>query len=55
MCIGTQLALTELSLLVATMAQRYRLKLVPGQDIVLWHRVTQRPRDGIRMQLERRR
>ncbi len=53
-CIGAQLALTEVSLLVATMAQRYRLKLVPGQNIVLLHRVTQRPRDGIRMQLERR-
>jgi cytochrome P450 len=54
-CIGAQLALTEVSLLVATIAQRYRLKLVPAQDIVLLHRVTLRPRDGIRMQLERRR
>jgi cytochrome P450 len=54
-CIGAQLALTEISLLVATIAQRYRLKLVPAQDIVLLHRVTLRPRDGIRMQLERRR
>jgi cytochrome P450 len=53
-CIGAQLALTEVALLVATIAQRYRLKLVPGQDIVLLHRVTMRPRDGIRMQLERR-
>jgi cytochrome P450 len=53
-CIGAQLALTEISLLVATMAQRYRLKLVPRQDIVLLHRVTLRPRDGIRMRLERR-
>jgi cytochrome P450 len=53
-CIGAQLALTEVSLLVATVAQRYRLKLVPRQDIVLLHRVTLRPRDGIRMQLERR-
>jgi cytochrome P450 len=53
-CIGAQLALTEVSLLVATLAQRYRLKLVPQQDIVLLHRVTQRPRDGIRMRLERR-
>jgi cytochrome P450 len=53
-CIGAQLALTEVSLLVATMAQRYRLRLVPGQDIVLVYRVTQRPRDGIRMRLERR-
>jgi cytochrome P450 len=53
-CIGAQLALTEISLLVATMAQRYRLKPVAGQDIVLVHRITQRPRDGIRMRLERR-
>jgi cytochrome P450 len=54
-CIGAQLALAEVSLLVATMAQRFRLRLVPGQDIVLLHRITLRPRDGIRMQLERRR
>jgi cytochrome P450 len=53
-CIGAQLALTEVSLLVATLAQRYRLRLVPRQDIVLLHRVTLRPRDGIRMRLERR-
>ena len=53
-CIGAQLALTEVSLLVATLAQRYRLRLVPRRDIVLLHRVTLRPRDGIRMRLERR-
>ena len=54
-CIGAQLALTEVSLLVASIAQRYRLKLIARQDIVLLHRLTLRPRDGIRMQLERRR
>src|SRR5499427_4959908 len=53
-CIGAQLAVTEVMLLVATMAQRYRLTLVPGQDIVLLHRVTLRPRGGIRMRLVRR-
>ena len=53
-CIGAQLAVTEVSLLVASIAQRYRLKLVARQDIVLLHRVTLRPRDGIRMQLGRR-
>jgi cytochrome P450 len=53
-CIGAKLAQTEVLLLVATMAQRYRLKLIPRQDIVLLHRITLRPRDGIRMQLERR-
>src|SRR5262249_39033243 len=53
-CIGAQLAVTEVALLVATIAQRYRLKLVPRQKIVLWYRVTLRPRGGIRVQLERR-
>jgi cytochrome P450 len=42
-CIGAKLALTEVLLLVATMAQRYRLKLVPRQNIVLLHRITLRP------------
>lgn len=53
-CIGAALAMTEASLMLATIAQRYRLKLVPGQDIVLQHRVTMRPRDGIKMLIERR-
>jgi len=53
-CIGAQLALTEVSLLIATIAQRYQLKLLPRQDIVLLHRITLRPREGMRMQLEGR-
>ena len=48
-CIGMSLATTEAVLILATLAQRYRLKLVPGQEIVLQHRVTMRPRDGIKM------
>ncbi len=47
-CIGMALAMTEAVLILATMAQRYRPRLVPGQEIVLQHRVTMRPRDGIR-------
>jgi cytochrome P450 len=39
-------------LILATIAQRYRLRLVPGQDIRLRARITLRPRDGIRMTLE---
>jgi cytochrome P450 len=53
-CIGMALAMTEAVLILATLAQRYRLKLVPGQHIVLQHRVTMRPRDGIRMILSPR-
>jgi cytochrome P450 len=50
-CIGMALAMTEAQLLLATLAQRFSLKLVPGQKIVLQHRVTMRPRDGIKMVL----
>jgi cytochrome P450 len=53
-CIGASLAMTEACLILATVAQRYRLRLVPGQDIKLRTRITLRPRDGIRMTLERR-
>jgi cytochrome P450 len=50
-CIGMALAMTEAQLLLATLAQRNSLKLVPGQKIALQHRVTMRPRDGIKMTL----
>ncbi len=53
-CIGMALAMTEAQLILATMAQRFRLRLVPGQKIVLQHRITMRPRDGIKMTLEPR-
>ena len=50
-CIGMALAMTEAQLILATLAQRFRLELVPDQNIVLQHRITMRPRDGIRMTL----
>lgn len=53
-CIGMALAMTEASLLLATMAQKFRMRLVSGQDIVLQHRITMRPRDGIKMILSPR-
>jgi cytochrome P450 len=53
-CIGMALAMTETQLILATMAQRFRLRLVSNQNIVLQHRITMRPRDGIQMKLERR-
>lgn len=48
-CIGMALAMTEAQLILAAMAQRFRLKLVSDQNIVLQHRITMRPRDGIKM------
>jgi cytochrome P450 len=46
--------MAEAQLMLATLAQRFSLKLVPGQNIVLQHRITMRPRDGIQMTLEPR-
>ena len=53
-CIGEDYALTELQLVVAAVAQRYRLRLVPGQHIQPEPTITLRPRGGIRMTIERR-
>jgi cytochrome P450 len=51
-CIGMALAMSEAQLILATLAQRFRPKLVPDQNIVLQHRITMRPRDGIKMTIE---
>jgi cytochrome P450 len=48
-CIGSAFALMEAQLAVATIAQRYRLDLVPGQRIVLDPKITLRPRHGLLM------
>ncbi|HVY90931.1 MAG TPA: cytochrome P450 [Hyphomonadaceae bacterium] len=53
-CIGASLAMTEACLILATIAQRYRLALVPNQQISIRSRITLRPHPGIRMTLSRR-
>jgi cytochrome P450 len=53
-CIGAAFAMTEAVLILATMAQRYRLRLVPDQVIEPHHVITLRPRHGMKMRLERR-
>ena len=42
-CIGNQFALIEAQLSVATLAQRYRLQLVPGHRVEPWPLITLRP------------
>jgi enediyne biosynthesis protein E7 len=44
----------EAHLIVATLAQRYRLRLVPGQPVEPWPLITLRPRFGLPMTIERR-
>jgi len=54
-CIGGGFAMMEAVLLLATIAQRFRLTLVPGHPIALYPSITLRPAYGVRVTLERRR
>jgi cytochrome P450 len=47
-CIGNQFAMIEAQLIVATIAQRYRIELVPDQNIRPEPLITLRPKPGIR-------
>jgi cytochrome P450 len=53
-CIGNQFALVESHLVVATLAQRYRLELVPRHTVEPWPLITLRPRYGMPMFIRRR-
>lgn len=53
-CIGNQFALIEAQLTVATLAQVYRLHLVPGHRVEPWPLITLRPRFGMPMVIELR-
>lgn len=48
-CVGEQFAWTEAILVLATLAQRWRLWLAPKQRIAVDPRITLRPRYGVRM------
>jgi cytochrome P450 len=54
-CIGAAFALTEATILLATIAQRYRLRLVPGHCVEPQGLITLRARYGMKMQLKPRR
>ena len=54
-CIGAAFAMEEGILILATMAQRYRLRLKPGHPVEPQGLITIRPRYGLPMILERRR
>jgi cytochrome P450 len=51
-CIGEGFAWMEGILVLATMAQRWKLRLVPGHHIELQPLVTLRPKHGMKMKLE---
>jgi cytochrome P450 len=54
LCIGQTFALVEAQLIVASIAQRYRLSLIAGQQIEVAPLVTLRPKHGMCMHLNRR-
>jgi cytochrome P450 len=53
-CIGEGFAWTVGVLVIATIAQRWRMRLVPGHPVEMEPLITLRPKHGMRMILERR-
>jgi cytochrome P450 len=53
-CIGNSFAVMEATLILATVAQEYRLRLVPDHPVVPLASITLRPRYGVRVILESR-
>ncbi len=54
LCIGNYFAQVEASLIIAAVAQRYRLRPVEGHPVVVEPGVTLRPKHGLMMRLEDR-
>lgn len=54
LCIGDGFAWTEVTLVLATLAQRWQPRLVPGHPVELWPLLNLRPRHGMRMTLHAR-
>jgi cytochrome P450 len=53
-CIGNGFAMAEAQVALATIAQRYRLRLAPGHAVEPIGLITLRPKNGIWMTLEPR-
>ena len=54
-CIGATLAMTEATLILAVLAQRFRVRLKEGHEVTMQTRITLRPKNGLMTILERRR
>ncbi len=51
LCIGASFAVMEANLLLAAIARRFQLRLVPGHPVAALPSITLRPRHGMRMSL----
>jgi cytochrome P450 len=54
MCIGSSFAMMEAQLILATIAQRYQLRMVPGHPVEPQLLVSLRPKYGLQMTIHRR-
>lgn len=54
LCIGNQYSYMEAQLVLATLAQRFTLSLLPGNPVTVQPLVTLRPKQGIHMHISRR-
>jgi cytochrome P450 len=50
-CIGAGFAMTEARLILAAVAQRFKMEPAPGQSVEPYPSITLRPKGGIRMTL----
>jgi cytochrome P450 len=53
-CIGNSFAMMEAQLMLATIAQRYQLRLAPGQAVEPEPLLTLRPKGGLKMRVQER-
>jgi cytochrome P450 len=53
-CIGNNFAVMEATLLLATLAQQFRISLLPGREIIPAASITLRPKTGIWGKIEKR-
>ncbi len=53
-CVGASLALTESALVLATLMQHYRFSLASAEPVKAFPSVTLRPRNGLRLRVEKR-
>jgi cytochrome P450 len=53
-CIGNSFAMMEAVLILASVARRFRLRLVPGHAVELLPAMSLRPKDGVRVTVEKR-
>ena len=53
-CIGDTFAIMEATLILATIAGKYRLEMHEGQTVSFWPSITLRPRHGMQMKVRSR-